>query len=303
MDPSNTVIEDNEENVTLVCNVIQGNPLMLLKVRWFLDGQILKELPECESNPNNEDELCEIDPSKMLLQNVGRDFLGNYSCEGFNAAGWGFRSSETQLEVQYEPGNATLIYSPAIPIKRKSVVLTCSVEDGGNPSATRYRWLRGGKPVMDVVTAQWTVDPVGLDSRTNFSCFAYNEGGEGNAALIQLDVHAPPAFIQKLQPYTGALYSTPGISLSCRVECVPACNISWFKDGIGIEDNDERYIIRSSYLDAEPSTGDLESVYSILVKHEFYRYITSEIHNLLVDLFSGIQYVRLARGKTRCLQG
>lgn len=42
---------------------------------------------------------------------------------------------------------------------------------------------------MDVVTASWTVDPVGLDSRTNFSCYAYNEGGEGQAAAILLDVH------------------------------------------------------------------------------------------------------------------
>lgn len=49
--------------------------------------------------------------------------------------------------------------------------------------------MRGNKPVMDVVTAQWTVDPVGLDSRTNFSCYAHNEGGDGNPTTILLDVH------------------------------------------------------------------------------------------------------------------
>lgn len=42
---------------------------------------------------------------------------------------------------------------------------------------------------MDVVTAQWTVDPVGLDSRTKFSCYAHNEGGDGNPTTILLDVH------------------------------------------------------------------------------------------------------------------
>uniref|UniRef100_A0A1B0GL67 Ig-like domain-containing protein n=2 Tax=Lutzomyia longipalpis TaxID=7200 RepID=A0A1B0GL67_LUTLO len=269
MDPESPIIENNESNVTLYCNVAQGNPTQLLKVRWYLDGQLLKELPECMSATQqdangDDDDLCGIDPSKMLLQNVGRDFLGNYSCEGLNAAGWGQRSHEEELIVYYEPGNATIMHHPHIPVKRKSVTLSCTVDDGGNPNATRYRWLRGDKSVMDVVTPMWTVDPVGLDSRTNFSCYAYNEGGEGNPATVQLDVHAPPAFIQKLPPYTGALFSTPGISLSCRVECVPRCNISWFKDGMGIEEFSERYYVKDSYLPADPSTGDFESTLSIL---------------------------------------
>jgi hypothetical protein len=266
LEPDSPIIENSETNVTLFCNVVEGNPATLLKVRWFLEGSLLKELPECRHEDDDEfDELCGVDPSKMLLRNVGRDFLGNYSCEGFNAAGWGERSLNTELDVYYEPGNATLRYAPQIAIKRRSVTFDCSVEDAGNPLATRYRWLRGGKPVMDVVTSTWTVDPVGLDSRTNFSCYAYNEGGDGYPAVIELDVHAPPAFIQKLPPYTGALYTTPGVSLSCRVECIPACSIHWLKDGRGITDEeDDQYYIRDSYLPAEPSTGDFESVLSIL---------------------------------------
>lgn len=137
MEPDSPLIENNESNVTLYCNVLQGNPSTLLKVRWFLDGQLLKELPECDYNENEEDNLCEIDPSKMLLQNVGRDFHGNYSCEGFNGAGWGDVSNEAELVVYYEPGNASLAFYPPIPIKRKSVTFTCSVDDPGNPSATR----------------------------------------------------------------------------------------------------------------------------------------------------------------------
>lgn len=137
MEPDSPVIENNESNVTLYCNVLQGNPSTLLKVRWSLDGQLLKELPECDYNENDEDSLCEVDPSKMLLQNVGRDFHGNYSCEGFNEAGWGEVSNQAGLVVFYEPGNASLTYYPPIPVKRKSVTFTCSVEDSGNPPATR----------------------------------------------------------------------------------------------------------------------------------------------------------------------
>jgi len=55
MDPESPIIENNESNVTLYCNVLQGNPSQLLKVRWFLDGQILKELPECEESTNDDE--------------------------------------------------------------------------------------------------------------------------------------------------------------------------------------------------------------------------------------------------------
>lgn len=265
MDPDTPIIENNESNVTLNCNVLKGNPDQLLKVRWFLDGQLLKELPECTNEENDEeDPFCGVSPNVLLLENVGRDFLGNYSCEGQNSAGWGPRSQPNDLVIYYEPGNATLIHHPQTARKKKSVTFSCSVEDGGNPNATRYRWLRGGSPVMDVVTPVWTVDPVGLDSRTNFSCYAYNEGGKGNAATIELDVHAPQAFIQKLHPYTGVLFSTPTITLSCRVECVPECSIDWFKNGIGIEEQDDKYFTNSTYLPADPATGDFESTLSVL---------------------------------------
>ncbi|XP_055597510.1 hemicentin-1-like isoform X2 [Uranotaenia lowii] len=264
MEPNTPVVENEQANITLLCNIEDGNPLILSKVRWFLDGEFLKELPECDGEGLGDENLCEVDPTKMLLQNVGREFIGNYSCEGFNVAGWGDTSDDNPLDIYYEPGNATLAFYPQIGIKRRSVTFNCTVEDRGNPIATRYRWLRGGKPVMDVVTPTWTVDPVGLDSRTNFSCYAYNDGGEGNAAVVALDVHAPPAFIQKLNPYTGALFATSNISLTCRVECVPLCKVSWFKDGVGIENSDERYFIRWEYRPADPATGDFESVHSVL---------------------------------------
>ena len=41
-----------------------------------------------------DEDFCDIDPSKLLLENVGRSFQGNYSCEGMTSAGWGPRSEE-----------------------------------------------------------------------------------------------------------------------------------------------------------------------------------------------------------------
>lgn len=261
MEPDTHIIESDAVNVTLTCHIISGNPAILSRVTWFLDGGILKELPEC--NENGDDALCGVDPENLLLENVGRHFLGNYSCEGENSAGLGSRSADKELVVYYEPGKATILHYPLITSKGKSVTLFCSIEDGGNPNATKYQWIHSSR-ILPYDTAMITFENIGLESRTNYSCYAYNKGGKGERATISLDVLAPPAFIQNLQPRTAALFSAKNISLSCRVECVPLCTISWYKNGMGIERNDQQYMITESYLPANKAIGDFESVLSTL---------------------------------------
>ncbi|XP_037718882.1 uncharacterized protein LOC119552963 isoform X5 [Drosophila subpulchrella] len=262
MIPEGPVKESDESNVTLFCNVLDANPLALTKVRWYANSTLLKELPDCEET---REDLCHIDPSKLLLESIGRGFFYNYSCEGFNSAGWGPRSEDKELMVHYEPGPSTLTHFPLVAVKKKSVTFSCSVDDPGYPDTNRYRWMRGGRgPLQDIVTKDWTVEPVGLDSRTNYSCFAYNEGGRGVMATVSLEVHAPPFFIKNLPPYTGVLHSSPNATLTCRIECVPRCEISWQKDGEPIEKNDTRYFVKEKYMEASPATGDFESMLSVL---------------------------------------
>ena len=64
-----------------------------------MDGDLLKELPDCPRNASIPEEFCDIDPSKLLLESVGRSFHGNYSCEGRNDAGWGAKSMDTSVIV------------------------------------------------------------------------------------------------------------------------------------------------------------------------------------------------------------
>lgn len=261
MEPNTYIIESDAVNVTLICRILSGNPPILSRVTWFLDGGILKELPEC--NKNGDDTLCGVDPDILLLENVGRHFLGNYSCEGENSAGGGTRSADKELLVYYEPGKAKLLHYPLVASKKKTITLFCSIEDGGYPNATQYVWTRGGY-ILQYDTAMITFENIGLDSRTNFSCYAYNKGGKGQSDTIELDILAKPAFIQNLQPRTAALYSAKNISLSCRVECVPLCTITWYKNGIGIEKSDIHYTIAESFLPADKAIGDFESVLSTL---------------------------------------
>ncbi len=163
-----------------------------------------------------------------------------------------------------KPGKVVISAIPSDPIKTKSMTLTCATEELSYPPAT-YRWFRGGEPVFDVVTPVWTIDPVTLDSRQRFSCYAFNEAGRGESTSVNIDVHAAPTFIQKLQQYTDVLFSAPKISFSCWVECYPSCVISWFKNGIEITDDNPKYFKTEVHKPANPQTGDFESVQSELV--------------------------------------
>lgn len=265
MDPVEPVSEDERVNVTLICDIVRANPEYLIRVRWYLDGQLLKELPECDGNAtlyDNDSELCDIDPSRLLLENVFRDFHGNYSCDGMNEAGWGTRSNEAELIVHYPPGQAYITYQPLLVVKGHSLELTCNVDDPGRPAATSFRWYRGSHLIPET-SATWTIDTVSLETEDNFTCVPVNSEGEGTNSTVSIDVLAAPIFIDRLPPYYGALMNSKEVSLSCRVECSPLCAIAWYKDDLPL-DNDTHYVITTSVMEPDPSSGDLESVKSVV---------------------------------------
>ncbi|XP_047999845.1 nephrin-like isoform X6 [Leguminivora glycinivorella] len=266
-DPS-PINEMDHKNVTLTCEAIDGNPRTLDEVTWYLDNEVLKKLPECNGT---DPALCdEVDPSMLLLQDTTRSFHGNYSCQGKNTAGEGERSPQTELIVNYPPGPAKLVYSPWRVVKQKSLILTCSIGEKGRPEAQRFRWHRGGRLVPDIVSANWTIDPIGIDHRTNFSCRGFNAGGEGPPATTFINVLAPPSFKYAMNYYSGALYKSQNISLKCTVECAPRCSVQWLM----MKDNEEmqiidpnktdRYYIVEREIGPEVNRNDFEATESTL---------------------------------------
>ncbi|XP_039278812.1 uncharacterized protein LOC111055569 [Nilaparvata lugens] len=263
MDPPSPVSEVDRQNISLLCQVVAGNPDTLTSVIWYLDGETLKALPDCET-PNST--FCDIDPSKLLLENVERSFHGNYSCMGMNAAGWGPVSNNTELVVYYPPGRAKLTYSPERVVKKGRIQLTCSVEDPGRPDNPTYHWFRNYQALQQgPVTANYTIDPVTLETDANFTCSAVNLGGESESDTVHIKVFAPPAFIERLPPYYGALMNAQKISISCRVECSPICSIVWTKNGRVIDQANTRYSVQTSILRPDTRTNDFESVHSTLM--------------------------------------
>lgn len=273
MDPETPVNEADRQNVSLTCEVVTGNPASLTAVRWYLDGDLLKELPDCTRNSSStttttEESLifCDIDPSKLLLEAVGRSFHGNYSCEGRNDAGWGPLSPSAPVMVYYKPGPASISYEPQQVIKKRPLTITCFVLDPGRPKVAGFKWLRGLHRLPDENNATLTIESVNLETEANFTCLAYNEAGDGDPATTFIDVSAAPAFIKKLLPYHGYVYNSPNVSIMCWVECAPMCNISWLKNGVPMDfTKTNRYYLMNVLHPPDPRTNDFESIQSTLV--------------------------------------
>ncbi|XP_033213429.1 uncharacterized protein LOC117170634 [Belonocnema kinseyi] len=271
MEPRGPINETDRVNVSLICDVNDGNPKTLIAVRWYLDGELLKELPDCARNTTlvTADEIatfCDIDPSKLLLEAVGRSFHGNYSCEGRNEAGWGPVSSITPVVVNYKPGPAMISYEPLRVIKKQSLTITCSVEDPGRPEITGFKWMRGLHRLPDENEAVLKIDSVNLETEANFTCMAYNSAGDGDPASTFIDVQAPPAFIKKLPPYVGVAYNASNVSIECIVECAPICNISWRKGENFIDFSESKqYSVSNVHRQHDLRTFDFESIQSILI--------------------------------------
>lgn len=100
MDPEPPIYEEDRQNVTFFCDVIDGNPQVLTMVKWFMDGLMLNDFPVCtSSNETNNEDLCHVVPNMLMLEHVNRKFFGNFSCQGANEAGWGEVSDERLLDI------------------------------------------------------------------------------------------------------------------------------------------------------------------------------------------------------------
>ena len=67
-------------------------------------NSIFSQLPLCDDNGRSQG-LCDIDPSKLLLEHVSQQFHGNFSCQGNNGAGWSRVSRERELQIYCEYEN------------------------------------------------------------------------------------------------------------------------------------------------------------------------------------------------------
>lgn len=90
------------------------------------------------------------------------------------------------------PGPARILFEPLIAVKGQMLNLRCVVDEPGRPPAKTFRWWRGSHVQRDQSTFNWTIFPVSLEHRANFSCEAINEAGHGPSASVPIDVFGNP---------------------------------------------------------------------------------------------------------------
>jgi hypothetical protein len=239
MDPPSPIRETDRVNVTLTCVLVDGNPARLTRVSWFMDGLLLTELPQCDNREQEEEEMCGVDPSKLILEDGKREFHGNFSCIGENSVGRSPQSAVVELQVMYPPGPATLRASPARVYKGERLRLTCEAGPG-RPASHVYSWTLGGQLLAEGETSPTLeIYPVSLNtSRANISCRAVNAVGPGGVDHLAVAVQARPWFLRNLAPYTGSLGVRSGgersIRFACQVECAPRCHIAWLRNEVPV---------------------------------------------------------------------
>ncbi|XP_022258440.1 B-cell receptor CD22-like [Limulus polyphemus] len=241
-----SVNEGDNKSVTLVCDIVDGNPQNLIRARWYKNQERLDELTEKE----------------IIWQNLKRNFTANYSCEGENSAGWGDRSEPKELIVNYLPGPTTVIEQSPPAVKGNPASLECIVEDLGRPPATAFRWEHSSK-VLPVTIQKLTIASMDINTIGDYTCSAVNAVGAGPAGKFYLSVEAPPAIIDYLPKMNGVPYDAKTISMFCRIECDPLCEVEWFKNEESIKDS-YLYSIQKSILPADESKGYFTSVVSTL---------------------------------------
>jgi len=187
---------------------------------------------------------------------------GNFTCVGSNIAGEGSSSDPEELIVYYLPGEAVLIQNEEFPIKGGSTIMTCLIEERGNPEAIEFLWKKGDT-ILEEISENLTLNDIGLASQENISCSAFNEIGSGESDTVQLEVFVPPNFIENLPEETSFLSNEEDLSLMCQAECFPLCTITWLKNDEIITD-DEDFMIKESVIPEDLGTNTFTSVLSKL---------------------------------------
>ncbi|XP_037077566.1 hemicentin-1-like [Pollicipes pollicipes] len=121
--------------------------------------------------------------------------------------------------------------------------------------------MRGQHVFTDMTERTWNISSVSLQDSTNFSCVATNSAGRSGVSRAAITVMGKPRFIQELPPHVGTQLNSSVVSLTCRVECFPLCELRWFKDGQRIE-NGAVYSINSDHRAPDLRTNTLQTVTS-----------------------------------------
>ncbi|GFN86122.1 hemicentin-2, partial [Plakobranchus ocellatus] len=164
----------------------------------------------------------------FLLDAATRDDAGPYVCYAANeVAVQGSR--QIQVDVLYGPKDKVML-DPAGPQQIEvgdMVTFRCSASC---KPACQYRWFKGNSEVYSE-GGRLVVGPATEASRGDYSCQAYNRVDSLTSDIIPIQVLKPPGNSIRFNTADDNPSVTEGrdVEVICQADCIPACEISWWK--------------------------------------------------------------------------
>ncbi|PIK60935.1 putative muscle M-line assembly protein unc-89 [Apostichopus japonicus] len=211
----------------------------------------------------------------LVIPQSHKDDEGIYACRAATAAGEDMTNSKVIVTEHIKPQFTRRLQSQFAAVDGEPLELSCSVT--GDPTPT-IQWYKDGKLLdgqsdfeitfsrgeVKLKSSKTTVTDEGV-----FSCRAVNPAGD-DITSCNLLVEAPepphikPYFSSTLEPDLNLPLGEPLI-LACTVHGYPKPSVTWFKDGVGLE-NEAPYEITFMHGEATlqvPETIDEDvGVYS-----------------------------------------
>lgn len=103
MSSPSPILEKDHSNVTLTCEVEVGNPRFLDEVIWYLDGEILKQLPDCNQTQGEGN-----NSTGAFLEN-NRRIDASVSPRGCRKSSQGSQAHKQAHKTQGLPGGCTAL--------------------------------------------------------------------------------------------------------------------------------------------------------------------------------------------------
>jgi len=179
-EPEYEVSEEDDANVTLYCDVVSGNPLEIDTVFWFVDGQLIRQVPDphCEHNENLESE--DLFSENFLLE-----------------------ASDYELGSEFESSGIIHIESEG------SGVDIGSGMDTESDAVVNY--------LCDVEHTELILQHVTREFNGNFSCSGKNIAGVGpRSQAVDLNILYPPG--QAVITQEDTAYKGNSVSMLCQLE-------------------------------------------------------------------------------------
>ncbi|XP_052122023.1 cell adhesion molecule Dscam2 isoform X8 [Frankliniella occidentalis] len=235
------------QSATLQCSIFEGD--LPLTLSWLFNG-----VPIPAMHPEISTAMFGKRATMLSIDAVSEKHVGNFTCEGKNAAGKATYSAELIVNVPprwiLEPTDKAFAQGSDAKIECKAdgfpkPAVTWKRAAGDTPGD--YKDLKMNNPDIKVEDGTLSINNIQKSSHGYYLCEAVNGIGSGLSAVIMISVQAPPTFDVKLRNQT-ARRGEPSV-LQCEAKGEKPIGILWNKNNQRIDPtNNSKYTIREENL-------------------------------------------------------